>query len=52
MEIPVYTVDAFTRAPFKGNPAVVCVVSRQMVRINNIFEDMTMLMIMVLSVSW
>lgn len=24
MEIPVYTVDAFTNLPFKGNPAAVC----------------------------
>ncbi|XP_038557239.1 phenazine biosynthesis-like domain-containing protein 1 [Micropterus salmoides] len=24
MEIPVYTVDAFTNVPFKGNPAAIC----------------------------
>lgn len=24
MEIPVYTIDAFTNLPFKGNPAAVC----------------------------
>lgn len=24
MEIPVFTVDAFTNVPFKGNPAAVC----------------------------
>lgn len=24
MEIPIYTVDAFTNLPFKGNPAAVC----------------------------
>ncbi len=30
MGIPLYHVDAFTREPFKGNPAVVCVVDRDM----------------------
>jgi len=24
MEIPIFTVDAFTNVPFKGNPAAVC----------------------------
>ena len=24
MKVPVWTVDAFTRSPFKGNPAAVC----------------------------
>ncbi|XP_061175208.1 phenazine biosynthesis-like domain-containing protein [Saccostrea echinata] len=27
MEIPIYTVDAFTRVPFEGNPAAICLVS-------------------------
>lgn len=27
MKIPIYTVDAFTSKPFKGNPAAVCVLS-------------------------
>ncbi len=26
MEIPVFTVDAFTNVPFKGNPAAVCLI--------------------------
>jgi len=24
MDIPIFTVDAFTNVPFKGNPAAVC----------------------------
>lgn len=32
MDIPVFTVDAFTQAPFRGNPAAVCVINSRMVR--------------------
>jgi PhzF family phenazine biosynthesis protein len=28
MKLPIYTVDAFTDVPFKGNPAAVCIVER------------------------
>lgn len=28
MEIPIYTIDAFTAEPFKGNPAAVCLLDR------------------------
>ncbi|XP_026149057.1 phenazine biosynthesis-like domain-containing protein 1 isoform X3 [Mastacembelus armatus] len=30
MEIPVYTLDAFTNSPFKGNPAAVCPLIREL----------------------
>ncbi|XP_060782250.1 phenazine biosynthesis-like domain-containing protein 1 isoform X5 [Neoarius graeffei] len=30
MEIPVYTVDAFTNLPFKGNPAAVCLLENEL----------------------
>ncbi|XP_010887212.2 phenazine biosynthesis-like domain-containing protein isoform X2 [Esox lucius] len=30
MEIPVFTVDAFTNLPFKGNPAAVCLLSQEL----------------------
>lgn len=26
MDIPIYTVDAFTKVPFEGNPAAICLV--------------------------
>uniref|UniRef100_W5U8X3 Phenazine biosynthesis-like domain-containing protein 2 n=1 Tax=Ictalurus punctatus TaxID=7998 RepID=W5U8X3_ICTPU len=30
MEIPIYTVDAFTNLPFKGNPAAVCLLENEL----------------------
>ncbi|XP_065152928.1 phenazine biosynthesis-like domain-containing protein 2 [Paramisgurnus dabryanus] len=30
MEIPVFTVDAFTNVPFKGNPAAVCLIENEL----------------------
>ncbi|KAM9476802.1 phenazine biosynthesis-like domain-containing protein [Clarias gariepinus] len=30
MEIPVYTVDAFTNLPFKGNPAAICLLENEL----------------------
>ncbi|XP_008308810.1 phenazine biosynthesis-like domain-containing protein 1 [Cynoglossus semilaevis] len=30
MEIPVFTVDAFTNVPFKGNPAAVCPITHEL----------------------
>ena len=30
MEIPFFQVDAFTKEPFKGNPAAVCILEREM----------------------
>ncbi|XP_076831095.1 phenazine biosynthesis-like domain-containing protein [Brachyhypopomus gauderio] len=30
MEIPVFTVDAFTNVPFKGNPAAVCLMENEL----------------------
>ncbi|XP_055027214.2 phenazine biosynthesis-like domain-containing protein [Misgurnus anguillicaudatus] len=30
MEIPVFTVDAFTNLPFKGNPAAVCLIENEL----------------------
>ncbi|KAK3572806.1 hypothetical protein QTP86_007415 [Hemibagrus guttatus] len=30
MEIPIYTVDAFTNVPFKGNPAAVCLLENEL----------------------
>ncbi|VDI68885.1 Hypothetical predicted protein [Mytilus galloprovincialis] len=29
MELPIYTVDAFTNVPFQGNPAAVCLVNNE-----------------------
>lgn len=29
MDIPIYTVDAFTRVPFEGNPAAICLVDQE-----------------------
>lgn len=29
MDIPIYTVDAFTRVPFEGNPAAICLVDHE-----------------------
>lgn len=31
MELPIYTVDAFTNVPFQGNPAAVCLVNNEKV---------------------
>lgn len=28
MEIPVFTIDAFTNVPFEGNPAAVCLLQQ------------------------
>src|SRR5687767_10704164 len=28
MKLPIYTVDAFTDVPFRGNPAAVCIIER------------------------
>ncbi|XP_067241336.1 phenazine biosynthesis-like domain-containing protein 1 isoform X2 [Chanodichthys erythropterus] len=30
MEIPIFTVDAFTNLPFKGNPAAVCLIGNEL----------------------
>ncbi|XP_073690095.1 phenazine biosynthesis-like domain-containing protein [Garra rufa] len=30
MEIPIFTVDAFTNVPFKGNPAAVCLIENEL----------------------
>ncbi|KAI7805307.1 phenazine biosynthesis-like domain-containing protein [Triplophysa rosa] len=30
MEIPIFTVDAFTSVPFKGNPAAVCLIENEL----------------------
>ncbi|XP_056113181.1 phenazine biosynthesis-like domain-containing protein [Rhinichthys klamathensis goyatoka] len=30
MEIPIFTVDAFTNVPFKGNPAAVCLIEHEL----------------------
>ncbi|NP_001019582.1 phenazine biosynthesis-like domain-containing protein [Danio rerio] len=30
MEIPIFTVDAFTKVPFKGNPAAVCLIENEL----------------------
>ena len=30
--IPIYKVDAFTEEPFRGNPAAVCLLPREVVR--------------------
>lgn len=30
MEIPIFTVDAFTKVPFKGNPAAVCLLENEL----------------------
>jgi len=31
MELPIYTVDAFTTHPFEGNPAAVCIIKHDQV---------------------
>ncbi|XP_073690097.1 phenazine biosynthesis-like domain-containing protein [Garra rufa] len=30
MEIPIFTVDAFTNVPFKGNPAAICLIENEL----------------------
>lgn len=40
--VPLYTVDAFTDEPFRGNPAAVCLLPRGMVSKN--FESFLILM--------
>lgn len=41
MDIPIYTVDAFTRVPFEGNPAAICLVDHEHViffRFSTLFQ--------------